>query len=54
MRAQFRFETFNSLNHPNFYAPGPGNMSLYSPAIFGEITQAFPGRIVQIAGKFYW
>ena len=54
MRAQFRFETFNSLNHPNFYAPGPGNMSLYSPSIFGEITQAFPGRIVQIAGKFYW
>jgi hypothetical protein len=54
MRAQFRFETFNSLNHPNFYAPGPGNMSLYSPSIFGEITDAFPGRIVQFAGKFYW
>jgi carboxypeptidase family protein len=54
MRAQFRFETFDSLNHPNFYAPGPGNMSLYSPAIFGEITQAFPGRVVQFAGKFYW
>ena len=54
MRAQFRFETFNSLNNPNFYAPAPGNMSLYSPAIFGEITQAFPGRVVQLAGKFYW
>jgi hypothetical protein len=54
MRAQFRFETFNSLNHPNFYAPGPGNMSLYSPGSFGLITTAFPGRIVQIAGKFYW
>jgi len=54
MRAQFRFETFNSLNHPNFYAPGPGNMSLYSPASFGLITTAFPGRVVQIAGKFYW
>ena len=54
MRAQFRFETFNSFNHPNFYAPGPGNMSLYSPGSFGEITTAFPGRIVQFAGKFYW
>jgi hypothetical protein len=54
MRAQFRFETFNTFNHPNFYAPGPGNMSLYSPGSFGEITTAFPGRIVQIAGKFYW
>jgi hypothetical protein len=53
-RAQFRFETFNSLNHPNFYAPGPGNMSLYSPGIFGEITNAFPGRVIQLAGKFYW
>jgi hypothetical protein len=54
MRAQFRFETFNTFNHPNFYAPGPGNMSLYSPGSFGLITTAFPGRIVQIAGKFYW
>ena len=54
MRAQFRFETFNTFNHPNFYAPGPGNMSLYSPASFGEITTAFPGRVVQLAGKFYW
>ena len=54
MRAQFRFETFNSFNHPNFYAPGPGNMSLYSPGSFGEITTAFPGRVVQFAGKFYW
>jgi len=53
-RAQFRFETFNSLNHPNFYAPGPGNMSLYSPGIFGEITNAFPARVIQLAGKFYW
>jgi hypothetical protein len=54
MRAQFRFETFNSFNHPNFYAPGPNNMSLYNPGGFGEITTAFPGRVVQLAGKFYW
>jgi hypothetical protein len=54
MRAQFRFETFNTFNHPNFYAPGPGNMSLFNTASFGLITAAFQPRIVQWAGKFYW
>jgi hypothetical protein len=54
MRAQFRFETFNSVNHPNFYAPGPANMELYAPTSFGLITNSFPGRVVQLAGKFYW
>ncbi len=54
MRAQFRFETFNSFNHPNFYAPGPGNMSLYSPAIFGEITRRSPAESSSLPGKFYW
>jgi hypothetical protein len=54
MRAQFRFETFNSFNHPNFYAPGPGNARIDIPTAFGQITTAFPGRIVQFAGKFYW
>ncbi|MGD0893401.1 MAG: hypothetical protein ABR923_17905, partial [Terracidiphilus sp.] len=54
MRAQFRFETFNSFNHPNFYAPGPGNANLGSPGSFGLITTAFQPRVVQFAGKFYW
>jgi hypothetical protein len=54
MRAQLRLETFNSFNHPNFYAPGPGNMSLYTPTSFGEISTAFQPRVVQFAGKFYW
>jgi hypothetical protein len=62
MRAQFRFETFNTFNHPDFYAPGAGSTS-YSgcdpnatgcASSFGQITNAFPGRIVQWAGKFYW
>jgi hypothetical protein len=54
MRAQFRFETFNTFNHPNFYAPGPGNANLGSPGSFGAITTAFQPRVVQFAGKFYW
>jgi hypothetical protein len=54
MRAQFRFETFNSFNHPNFYAPGPGNANLGSQGSFGLITTAFQPRVVQFAGKFYW
>jgi Carboxypeptidase regulatory-like domain len=63
MRAQFRLETFNTFNHPNFYAPGAGNTtypgcdpntsSACSPG-FGEITTAFAPRVVQWAGKFYW
>jgi hypothetical protein len=62
MRAQFRFETFNTFNHPSFYAPEAGS-TYYSgcdpnaggcASSFGQITAAFPGRIVQWAGKFYW
>ena len=63
MRAQFRLETFNTFNHPNFYAPGAGstsysgcdpNASSSCGSSFGQITNSFPGRIVQWAGKFYW
>jgi hypothetical protein len=50
MRLQFRCEMFNSLNHPNFFAPdtnlGDGN--------FGVITQAYPARSIQFGAKFYW
>ncbi len=63
MRAQFRFETFNTFNHPNFYAPNAGstawqgcdpNASSSCGSSFGQITAAFPARSVQWAGKFYW
>jgi hypothetical protein len=50
MRAQFRLETFNSFNHPSFYTP---NGSVGSGAM-GTITNSFPARIIQWAGKFYW
>lgn len=61
MRAQFRLETFNTFNHPNFYSPSgtgyPGcdpNAVSTCPSGFGQITSAFPARSVQLAGKFYW
>ncbi|HEY1649839.1 MAG TPA: carboxypeptidase-like regulatory domain-containing protein [Terracidiphilus sp.] len=63
MRAQFRFETFNTFNHPNYYAPEAGstsysgcdpNASSTCASSFGQITNAFPGRVIQWAGKFYW
>jgi hypothetical protein len=59
-RLQFRAEMFNTFNHPQFYSPSgsyPGcdpNVSSACPSGFGQITNAFPGREVQISGKFYW
>jgi hypothetical protein len=65
MRFQFRFETYNTFNHPNFYSPEAGATS-YSGCDpnapnsscagggFGQITQTFAPRNIQWAGKFYW
>ena len=60
MRAQFRFETFNTFNHPQFYAPASyysgcdPNAGSGCASTLGQITSAFPGRVIQWAGKFYW
>ena len=63
MRTQFRFETFNTFNHPNFYAPEAGatawqgcdpNGGSGCASSFGTITQTFAPRNIQWAGKFYW
>ena len=63
MRFQFRFETYNTFNHPNFYAPEAGatvwqgcdpNGGSRCTSSFGTITQTFAPRNVQWAGKFYW
>jgi hypothetical protein len=57
---QFRAELFNTFNHPQFYAPNPyyggcdPNGSSSCASGFGQITNAFPAREVQFAGKFYW
>jgi hypothetical protein len=47
-RVQFRAECFNVLNHPNFGLP---ENDLQSPA-FGQILQAGPPRLLQLALKF--
>jgi hypothetical protein len=46
---QFRAEFFNTFNHPNFRLP---NNDISNPSTFGEITEALPGRLVQLAVKF--
>lgn len=49
---QFRLETFNTLNHPQFNQPGQLN---FTNKTFSSITGARNGyRIVQLAGKFYF
>src|SRR5581483_2738182 len=47
-RVQFRAEAFNALNHPNFMLP---ENDLASPE-FGQILQAAPPRLLQLALKF--
>ena len=63
MRLQFRAELFNTFNHPQFYAPENGgasytgcdpNAQASCQSGLGQITNAFPSRTVQFAGKFYW
>jgi Carboxypeptidase regulatory-like domain/TonB dependent receptor len=45
---QFRAEFFNVFNHANFRLP---DNDISSPT-FGQITEALPGRLVQLALKF--
>ncbi|MGC2390964.1 MAG: hypothetical protein WA621_16335, partial [Candidatus Acidiferrum sp.] len=47
---QFRAEFFNVFNHPNFRLP---DNDISSPT-FGEISEALPGRVVQLALKFFF
>ncbi len=49
-RFQFRWEVFNSLNHPNFANPNAS----FSSSNFGRILSAGSPRIMQLALKFYY
>ena len=50
MYAEFRFETFNALNHASFGAP---TVSSATSSSFGTITsQANTSRTIQFGGRF--
>ena len=48
---QFRLETFNTFNHAQFFGPAAVNGD-FGTATFGQVVQAAPPRLVQIALKF--
>jgi hypothetical protein len=48
---QFRLETFNTLNHAQFFGAGAVNGVIDTPA-FGQVTSAAAPRLVQVAAKF--
>jgi hypothetical protein len=55
MNLQFRAESFNVLNHPNFGLPNttfvPGANGLNSSGSFGTVTQAYNARSIQFGLK---
>jgi hypothetical protein len=50
---EFRVETFNTLNHAQFFGPAAVNGDIDSN-LFGQVTKAAPPRLVQLALKFAW
>ena len=50
---EFRVEAFNVFNHAQFYGPAAVNGNI-SSANFGQIVNAAPPRLVQLACKFFF
>ncbi len=48
---QLRMEAFNVFNHPQFFGPSAVNGNISSP-LFGQVVQASPPRLLQLAAKF--
>jgi hypothetical protein len=48
---QFRLETFNTFNHTQFFGPVAVNGDIDSN-LFGQVVNAAPPRLVQLAAKF--
>jgi hypothetical protein len=48
---QFRLETFNLFNHAQFFGPVAVNGNVDS-SLFGQVVNAAPPRLMQIALKF--
>jgi hypothetical protein len=48
---QFRFETFNTFNHTQFFGPAAVNGDSSSDQ-FGQVVKAAPPRLIQLALKF--
>lgn len=47
---EFRWETFNTFNHPQFFGANSVNGNINSPT-FGDVVSAMPPRIMQAAVK---
>jgi len=47
---QFRFETFNTFNHTQFFGPAAVNGN-FSSNLFGQVVNAAPPRLIQLALK---
>jgi len=48
---QFRWETFNSFNHAQFFGPSSVNGD-FDSSLFGQVVKAAPPRLMQLALKF--
>ncbi len=49
---QFRLETFNTFNHPQFFGPASVNGDYSNTKLFGQVVKAAPPRLMQAALKY--